>query len=228
MGARLTPLKECALWWEDERLLVVSDLHLEKGSSYAARGQLLPPYDTRATLRAVAALMDAFRPQTVISLGDSFHDRQAEARLSAEDVETIRALTASTDWIWVEGNHDPIPPKHLGGRAALEIKRGPLTFRHEPTLEAYDGEVAGHLHPCAKIRGRSGRHVRTRCFIQNGRRLVMPSFGAYTGGLNVCDAAFADVFAHEFSVIAAGRDDVYVTPLSRLAADRQVDAHWRL
>jgi DNA ligase-associated metallophosphoesterase len=116
-GQRLS-LRSCgALWWEEQGVLVVSDLHLEKGSAYAARGQMLPPYDTRATLRRIGALVDALEPETVISLGDSFHDRHARLRMSPEDARTIRSMTDRCDWVWIEGNHDPRPPADLGGRA---------------------------------------------------------------------------------------------------------------
>ena len=116
-GEMLTPLVSGGLWWEKERVLVVSDLHLEKGSSYAKRGQMLPPYDTSATLEIVAAACRDLEPDIVISLGDSFHDRSAELRLSNEDTARICALTDAHDWVWVEGNHDPDPPAHLCGRA---------------------------------------------------------------------------------------------------------------
>ena len=139
----LVPLPEGGLWWPAERLLVVSDLHLEKGSAYAAKGQMLPPYDTGATLGVVERLCEALMPATVISLGDSFHDRAAELRLPETYADRIRALTATHDWVWVEGNHDPDPPAHLGGRAERTVRIGSLVFRHEP--EGEQGEVAGHV-----------------------------------------------------------------------------------
>jgi len=131
-GAMLTPRPEGAFWWPSERVLVVSDLHLEKGSSYAARGQMLPPYDTGATLAVVERLACELSPKMIISLGDSFHDRAAELRLSEADTVRIEALTAAYDWVWVEGNHDPDPPAHLGGRSAKVLRIDPLVFRHEP------------------------------------------------------------------------------------------------
>ena len=205
-GELLTPLPEGALWWAAERLLVVSDLHLEKGSNYAASGQMLPPYDTGATLARVERLCAALQPAMVISLGDSFHDRRSESRLPLPYAERIRALTAAQDWVWVEGNHDPDPPAHLGGRAAKVLGQGPLVFRHEPEGEA--GEVSGHLHPVAKVAGR-GRAVRRRCFVSDGARLVMPAMGAFAGGLNVLDAAFRSVFAEGCMAFAIGEARVY-------------------
>jgi DNA ligase-associated metallophosphoesterase len=180
-----------AFFWESERLLVVSDLHLEKGSSYAARGVLLPPYDTVATLSRLSAVIARHNPRTVIALGDSFHDRDAHQRLSAPDREAIAALQAQRDWIWISGNHDPALPSDLGGAVASEVAIGPIAFRHEPTGAA--GEIAGHLHPKARVTAR-GRSVERRCFASDGVRAVMPAFGAYTGGLNIRDAAFQKIF----------------------------------
>ena len=180
-----------ALFWQDERLLVVSDLHLEKGSSYARRGVLLPPYDTAATLSRLACVIARHDPRTVIALGDSFHDRDAHGRLSERDRDAITALQARRDWIWIAGNHDPALPDDLGGAVAGEVAIGGLVFRHEPTGAA--GEIAGHLHPKARVSTR-GRSVERRCFAADGERLVMPSFGAYTGGLSIRDLAFAKIF----------------------------------
>ncbi|MEM8617089.1 MAG: ligase-associated DNA damage response endonuclease PdeM [Pseudomonadota bacterium] len=190
-GELLTPTPEGGLWWAAQRTLIVSDLHLEKGSNFASRGQMLPPYDTSATLSLVEGLVDAFSPECVISLGDSFHDPKAEKRLSAEDTDRIRALTAAIDWVWVEGNHDPDPPAHLGGRAAKVLRMGDLVFRHEPTGER--GEVAGHMHPCARLVARV-RALRKRCFVSDGQRLIMPALGAFTGGFNVLDPAYGPLF----------------------------------
>jgi DNA ligase-associated metallophosphoesterase len=180
-----------AFFWEAERLLVVSDLHLEKGSSYAARGVLLPPYDTVATLSRLSAVIARHDPRTVIALGDSFHDRNAHARLSAPDRDAIAALQARRDWIWISGNHDPALPSDLGGVVASEVAIGPIAFRHQPTGAA--AEIAGHLHPKARVTTR-GRSVERRCFASDGERAVMPAFGAYTGGLNIRDAAFTKIF----------------------------------
>jgi DNA ligase-associated metallophosphoesterase len=179
------------LFWERQSLLVVSDLHLEKGSSFAARGVLLPPYDTVATLSRLAAVIARHNPRMVIALGDSFHDRAAHDRLSAADRETIASMQARRDWIWISGNHDPALPGSLGGMVANEVAIGPIAFRHEPT-GAY-GEIAGHLHPKARVATR-GRAMERRCFATDGERAVMPSFGAFTGGLSIRDAAFAKIF----------------------------------
>jgi hypothetical protein len=180
-----------ALFWEEERLLVVSDLHLEKGSSFAARGVLLPPYDTTETLGRLGAVIARYNPRSVIALGDSFHDRDAHHRLSATDRNGLAALQAERDWIWISGNHDPALPSDLGGVVAHEVAIGPIVFRHEPTGAV--GEIAGHLHPKARVSTRASSMER-RCFVSDGMRAVMPAFGAYTGGLNIRDAAFSKIF----------------------------------
>jgi hypothetical protein len=181
-----------ALFWEAERLLVVSDLHLEKGSSFAMRGVLLPPYDTVATLGRLGAVIARHDPRTVIALGDSFHDRDAHGRLSDGNRAIVAALQLRRDWIWISGNHDPALPAELGGVVASEVAIGGIVFRHEPTGAV--GEIAGHLHPKARVSTR-GRSVERRCFASDGERVVMPAFGAYTGGLSIRDAAFGRLFS---------------------------------
>ncbi|MGJ4948559.1 ligase-associated DNA damage response endonuclease PdeM [Bradyrhizobium sp. HKCCYLS20291] len=179
-----------ALVWDEQRLLVVSDLHLEKGSSYAARGTLLPPFDTVATLRRLAEVIAHYRPRIVIALGDSFHDRDAHTRLTGDDRAAIANLQVGRDWVWITGNHDPAP-HGIGGEVADEVVIGTVTFRHEPT--GARGEIAGHLHPKARVATRA-RTLERRCFVSDGERAVMPAFGAYAGGLSVRDAAFAKLF----------------------------------
>jgi DNA ligase-associated metallophosphoesterase len=180
-----------ALFWHEQRLLVVSDLHLEKGSSYAGRGVLLPPYDTLATLSRLTTVIARHDPRMVIALGDSFHDRNAHERLSTSNREMLAAMQVRRDWIWISGNHDPALPPDLGGTVANEVAIGPIVFRHEPT--GAPGEIAGHLHPKARVATR-GRSMERRCFASDGERAVMPAFGAYTGGLSIRDAAFAKIF----------------------------------
>jgi len=190
-GVTFTADLSGALLWEDERLLIVSDLHLEKGSSFAARGTLLPPFDTVATLNRLALVIARHNPRTVIALGDSFHDHAAHERLSDTDREAITALQVRRDWIWISGNHDPALPSDLGGVVASEVAIGPIAFRHEPT--GASGEIAGHLHPKARVSTR-GRSMERRCFACDGERAVMPAFGAYAGGLSIRDVAFAKIF----------------------------------
>jgi hypothetical protein len=207
-----------ALWWAAHRTLVVSDLHLEKGSAYAARGQALPPYDTRATLMRLKRLLARQRPSRVVALGDSFHDAETDARMGAEDRASLAGLVAQVEsWVWIAGNHDPAPPAHLGGTVAAELRLGDLVFRHEPTGE--EGEVAGHLHPCARVAGR-GRALRRRCFATDGACLVAPAFGAFAGGLNVLDDAFAAVFGDAPQTVhVLGRDRVWPVGADRLLPD---------
>ena len=155
---------------------------------------LLPPYDTVATLGRLAAVIARYDPRMVIALGDSFHDRDAHGRLSATDRDALAALQARRDWIWISGNHDPAIPPALGGVVAHEVSIGPIAFRHEPS--GASGEIAGHLHPKARVSTR-GRSTERRCFVSDGERAVMPAFGAYTGGLNIRDAAFGRIFGSE-------------------------------
>jgi DNA ligase-associated metallophosphoesterase len=201
-----------ALFWEQERLLVVSDLHLEKGSSFAARGVLLPPYDTAATLSRLGAVISHYNPRTVIALGDSFHDGDAHERLSAPDREALSALQTGRDWIWISGNHDPALPPDLGGVVATEVALGGTVFRHEPTGEF--GEIAGHLHPKARVSTR-GRSMERRCFASDGERAVMPAFGAYAGGLSIRDRAFARIFSTDFVAHVLGDSRMHAIAASR-------------
>ena len=180
-----------ALFWEEQGLIVVADLHLEKGSSLASRGVLLPPYDTAATLNRLASVIARHEPRMVIALGDSFHDRKAHGRLSDSEHHAIAALQARRDFIWISGNHDPALPRAIGGVVACEVAIGPIVFRHEPTGAV--GEIAGHLHPKARVAAR-GRSVERRWFACDGARAVMPAFGAYTGGLSIRHEAFARIF----------------------------------
>jgi uncharacterized protein len=208
-----------ALHWPDEGLLVVADLHLEKGSSFARRGQLLPPYDTTETLARLARLIAHYAPRAVIALGDNFHDGDGPGRLAAQDRASLIALQRGRDWVWITGNHDPDPAEGIGGLFAVVLSIGALTFRHLPSRDAPDGEIAGHLHPVARVAQR-GRAVSRRCFASDGKSLVMPAFGAYTGGLNIRDRAFAAVFgARKFSAHLLGEDRLYAFAASRCLAD---------
>lgn len=201
-------------------LLVVSDLHFEKGSSFAAKGQMLPPYDTRTTLRRLGEAIDRHQPQTVIALGDSFHDLRADQRMHGVDAGTLADLVRRLDrWIWIEGNHDPAPPPQFGGEVLHEVELAGLVFRHEPTEGEAPGEIAGHLHPCAKVR-RRGRSLRNRCFATDGQRLILPAFGAFTGGLNVCDDAFSRCFGRTPDALIMGRDRVWPVAAKACVPDR--------
>jgi DNA ligase-associated metallophosphoesterase len=196
-----------ALYWPQEGVLVVADLHLEKGSSFARRGVLLPPFDTAATLARLLLLIARYAPRCVIALGDSFHDGGGPDRLSDTDRADLRALQAGRDWIWITGNHDPEPAQNIGGQFGGALAIGALTFRHIPS--GAHGEIAGHLHPAARISHR-GRAVSRRCFAADATRMVMPAFGAFAGGLNIRDAAFADLFGTlAFTAHMLGDERIY-------------------
>lgn len=218
-GAQLVADLSGAAFYPAQSTLLVADLHFEKGSAFARKGLFLPPYDTRTTLARLEAAIARHRPARVVALGDSFHDCQADFRIHGEDSCTLAALVAGVeDWVWIEGNHDPAPPPRYGGRILAELTLGPLVLRHEPQAGRQPGEVAGHLHPCARVNGR-GRSVRARCFVSDGSRLILPAFGAYTGGLNIRDAAFAPCFETRPDAWVIGRTKMYRVAGKRCLGD---------
>jgi DNA ligase-associated metallophosphoesterase len=207
-GHLLEALPMGALHWPAERLLAVADLHLEKGSSYAVNARkLLPRHDTRQTLGALATLIEAVQPRTVVCLGDSFHDKAAIDRIPDEERREIGRLASRTRFVWIAGNHDPAPPPAGWGEVAEEITAGRLVFRHEALFGWCDGEVSGHYHPVAALTVR-GRGLRRRCFLTDGRRLILPAFGAYAGGLNALDPAIAQLFPDDYDALVVGREVV--------------------
>lgn len=206
-----------ALVMERRGVLVVADLHLEKGSCFARRGQLLPPYDTRRTLGLLEAVLARVGPRTVVSLGDGFHDRDGAGRLAPDDRARLGALVARHDWIWVLGNHDPAPPEGLGGRSEAAVQVGPVVLRHQPEVASRWSGVAGHLHPVARLHRRA-RAVTRACFVGDGARLLLPAFGAYTGGLDVRDDAIRHLFPAQCAAWLLGRRAVHRVPLDRLDA----------
>jgi DNA ligase-associated metallophosphoesterase len=207
-----------AIYWPDERTLVVADLHLEKGSSLAARGVLLPPYDTAATLARLGRVVARHAPRRVIALGDSFHDGRGPARVMPQDRATLKDLQRGRDWVWIAGNHDPDPAQDIGGVCAKSLSLGPLTFRHEPTEGPAEGEIGGHLHPSARVAQR-GRSVTRKCFAADERRMILPAFGAYAGGLNIRDRAFLKVFgALAFTAHLIGERRLYAFAAARCLA----------
>ena len=182
-----------ALYWPGEKLLIVADMHLEKGSAAAARGHLLPPYDTAETLTRLEASIERFEPERVALLGDSFHDAGALDRLHPDDLEWLYNLQDGREWIWITGNHDPVIPEELAGKVVAALEVSGVTLRHTPSRGPVTHEICGHLHPAAKL-ALEGAVLRRPCFVGNGRRLIVPAFGAYAGGLNVLDQAFAGLF----------------------------------
>jgi DNA ligase-associated metallophosphoesterase len=206
-GAALTLDPSGAVWWPDKATLVVADLHFEKGSAFAARGSLLPPYDTRATLRRLASVIGRLRPRRVVCLGDSFHDGGAGGRIDPADADAVRELAAAHDWLWIAGNHDPAPPAALGGAVRDAFELDGLTFRH-CAVAAASAELSGHYHPKAFVTAR-GKRVWRGCFVEDGRRLVLPAFGVYAGGLDVTDPAFAPLFPDGFTAHLLVRDRLF-------------------
>lgn len=209
-----------ALYWPAEKVLIVADLHLEKGSAGAAHGQFLPPYDTRATLLKLADALDHFGAEAVIALGDSLHDRDGASRMAAEDLDVLQMIQDEREWIWVKGNHDPHIDRRLGGTVVDDVGLSGLVLRHAPFPSRITHEIAGHLHPAARV-GLYGMTLRRPCFISNGLRLVLPAFGAFTGGLNVLDEAFLPVFGNDgFAVWLLGQEGLYPVATRQLCADR--------
>lgn len=200
--------------WPARATLIAADLHLEKGSHFAGRGRLLPPYDTRATLELLQRALRRHAPRRVILLGDSFHDANGAGRLCAEDAALLGRLMAGREVVWVLGNHDPTPPPGLPGVALEELTDGPLVFRHiaSPNLARHGaGELSGHYHPKASVPTRVG-HVTRPCFLGDGRRLVLPALGTYSGGLEARDAAFAPLFPRGARAFLLGPERLYSLP----------------
>lgn len=198
-----------ALYLPETGMLVVSDLHLEKGAAFARRGMLLPPYDTVATLTILSAVIGRYDPKVVVSLGDNFHDRKGSELLSDELRSMIVGMARGRDWIWINGNHDPDGTVGLPGICRDELLHGGLVFRHEPSLISGKGEVAGHLHPAATVRRRE-KSVRRACFASDGHRLLMPAFGVLSGGLDLRHKAMQGLFDHDRLVAhLLGRDRIY-------------------
>ena len=218
-GERLMLDPMGALFWPERRLLAVSDLHLEKGSSFARRGMLLPPWDTHATIDRLTLLLRRWSPATVVALGDSFHDADGSGRLPATEQQRLNAMTRAHRFIWVQGNHDPTPPDGLGGEWVDTHTDGPMVFRHEAVSTAEPGEIVGHHHPKATISARTG-NVSRPCFVFDGRRLMMPAFGAYTGGLDVRDPAINRLFPRGGRVFLLGKDRLFSFEIDRGSALR--------
>lgn len=179
---------DAALYWPEQCTLLVSDLHLEKASAFAAGGQMLPPYDSLSTLHEVAALVAQYRPERVVSLGDNFHDDAGEMRLAADAADLLKQLVGLTDWIWITGNHDRNLEARWGGRSVAEIMLSGIWLRHEAERGEQSPEISGHFHPKFRQNLR-GRMVARRCFVKGPRKLIMPAFGALTGGLDAQDLA---------------------------------------
>jgi uncharacterized protein len=203
----------------DEGTLLVADLHFEKASSLARRGVYLPPYDTADTLRLLASLVTHYQPKRVICLGDSFHDGEGHDRLTQVAIDAISALASGRDWVWISGNHDPEGKGTLPGEVCQELQLRNVTLRHEPQFVSAKFEIAGHLHPCARIEQR-GRSLRRRCFALNQNHMVLPAFGALTGSLNVLDKAYRGMMGRAGAKAAMlGQSGAYAIKAHRLLPD---------
>jgi DNA ligase-associated metallophosphoesterase len=206
------------LFWPERHLLAVADLHLEKGTAAAARGQLVPPWDTRATLERLTLLLRRYRPRTLVALGDSFHDQAGAGRMLAGDAQRLRMLAGEVRTVWVLGNHDPAPPEGIPGETVLSFEDGPLVFRHiaqaAPPIADGWAEVCGHHHPKASIPARAASVTRP-CFVADGRRIMLPALGAYTGGLDVRDHAIAALFPRGGRVFLLGQERLFSFGLER-------------
>lgn len=212
-----------AAWLPETGDLLFADLHFEKGSAFASRGQgMLPPYDTADTLRRLEQVCARLRPARVICLGDTLHDLAGEVRMSDGDRGRLARLVSAQDWVWVAGNHDPEPPADFGGEAVAELRVGDIMLRHDvetgPDATLPAGEVIGHYHPKAAVRVR-GRRISGRCFATDGRRLILPAFGAFAGGLNVREPAISELLSADFRAYLIGRAGLFAFRRDQLLTD---------
>ena len=214
-GTRAVLRASAAMWLPRSRTLCAGDLHFEKGSSYAARGQMLPPYDTHETLARLEAEVEALGPEAIVLLGDSFHDGGGEGRMDPAAAARIERLAFGRTLVWIVGNHDEDGPRRLPGEVADAVSVESLVLTHEPLPGRKPGEVAGHLHPCARVSA-FGRAVRSRCFATDGERMVLPAFGAFTGGLSLLDRAFAGLFVRPPTAGVIGRNRVHAVDWGQL------------
>jgi DNA ligase-associated metallophosphoesterase len=191
-GESFVPLACGALFWPAQSALLVADLHFEKASAFARRGRLLPPYDSADTIAALIDALEASGARRVFCLGDSFHDAGGPARLPDGPRAALRSLTASLDWLWITGNHDEAAAGAMGGRVMAEARFGALLLRHEAVPGEPDPEISGHYHPKVAVTVR-GRRIVRRCFAVSATKLILPAYGAFTGGLELADPAYAGV-----------------------------------
>jgi hypothetical protein len=214
-GVTVSARPSGALWIAAQGALVIADAHFEKGSAYAARGQFLPPYDTAETLARLEVEAEALSPKVIIFLGDAWHDGGAEARLAPAAAARIAALARGRTLVWIAGNHDPAGPKDLPGDRCETLPLDGLILVHEPSDGAGMGELAGHLHPCARVASVGRR----RCFITDGLRMILPAFGAYAGGLNVRDPAIRGRLGPRRLAAVLGAGRVHPIPWRALRGD---------
>lgn len=215
-GHTFEPLLSGALFWRAESMLLVADLHLEKFSSYAKHGHMLPPYDTGLTLKRLEKDIAATGAERVVSLGDSFHRDEGTTTLLDADRLRLMALLGKSHWTWLSGNHDP-SPHALGGVCVSSLEHRGLTLTHEPKPGA-NGMVAGHLHPAATVHS-NGHTTRRPCFVHDGRLLLLPAYGAGTGSMNILSSPFFGLFDYAtLEVTMLGRSRLYPVSTKRLVS----------
>lgn len=212
-GHSLCALPEGVLYWPARRALLVADLHFEKASWFAATGQMLPPYDSIATLTALTALVDRTQAQALWCLGDSFHDDAGCARLSPRARRMLEGLTARLDWTWITGNHDAGMADPCGGRLLAEAVVDGLTLRHEAVADDPAPELSGHFHPKFRVTVR-GRMVSRRCFVATETKLILPAFGALTGGLDARHPEIVRAVGARAEALVAVEDRLLRFPLA--------------
>lgn len=223
-GEELVLTRSHALYWPKERTLLVADLHLEKGSWYAARGQMLPPYDSRETLERLADTIKAFGARRVITLGDNFHDDAGTCRLEPYAAGMLEGLIRSLDWIWVKGNHDEEMPRTFGAESFGELEVSGVILRHEARSGETRPELSGHYHPKMRVRVRN-RHIARPCAVvsrsaEGADRMIAPAFGAYTGGMDAGSPEILEALkpAREIDAILPAKGKLVTFPLYRRAA----------
>lgn len=201
----MQPLAEGALYWPARRALLVADLHLEKASWFARGGQMLPPYDSLATLDDLAAVIARVSAREVWCLGDSFHDDDGAARMPDTARRRLAALAGTLDWTWISGNHDPRVGVGTGGRVLAAADVDGLILRHKADPSDVRPELSGHFHPKISVRGR-GHSVSRRCFVVSQRKIILPAFGALAGGLDAAHPAILAATGKPASAFVATRE----------------------
>lgn len=217
-GQSFTALADRALFWPRHAVLIVADLHLEKASWFAARGQPLPPYDSHDTLDRLARLASETGARAIWCLGDSFHDADAAHRIAPEVADRLRRQTQSVQLTWIAGNHDGLSGGAWGGVVAEEIEVDGIVFRHRCDLHDVRPEISGHFHPKLRCKLR-GRSIARPCFVGDSERLIMPAFGSFTGGLDVEDAAIAANFIGNYRAMLVADQRLLTFPCGAQAAN---------
>ena len=201
------------LFWPTQKTLIVSDLHFEKGSSFATKGIFLPPHDTTATIEKLANACNTFTPETILFLGDVFHDTSSLKRMQPENRATLQSILDQHKIIWVEGNHDSgHAPEGITCHEHYQIDT--ITFTHIAT-DSHDPEISGHYHPSVKFKHK-GQKVRRPCFITDPNKIILPSFGALTGGLDITDPVYTGIIGNDFDIYALGHKNVHAVPKAKI------------